>query len=49
MSELATTLYDEEVLHGDEVPEPLKKTNTDIPLVHNVCDRIGTGLQQSFE
>jgi hypothetical protein len=28
-------------------PEPLKETNTDIRLMHNVCDRIGTELQQT--
>jgi hypothetical protein len=28
-------------------PEPLKETNTDTPLMHNVYDRIGTELQQS--
>ena len=28
--------------------EPLKETNTDTRLMHNVCGRIGTGLQESF-
>jgi hypothetical protein len=30
-------------------PEPLKETNTDTGLMHNVCDQIGTELQQSLE
>jgi len=33
---------------GPRFQEPLKETNTDTRLMHNVCDRIAASLQQSF-